>query len=367
MPKFSLSRLAAPVFLIAAPLFAQSSKLARVDSMIRAEMSSRAIPGLAVVVVKDGKVIKKTTYGLASIELESAATNATLFQIASATKNVTGVAIMQLVEQGKFRLDDRIADLLPGLPETWRPVTVRHLLSHTSGIPDMILDPNTGVWIPGSPDSVIAQLAKMPIKPAGSEWSYNQTNYMLLGMLIEKVSGLPYRDYFSQRVFKPLGVTNVAFGDSRTVVKGRTSEYTVLGLPKPPKSLSELHAFSYQYPDALYTAAGIFINAEDMARWLVGVSNGATLSPASFTAMTTTVSLNDSKPFHFPDSDNGYGLGWITFDRAAHRAVGGSGGGRAALLFYPEDRLAVAIMTNLQGSGPESLVEMVAKELFTSR
>jgi CubicO group peptidase (beta-lactamase class C family) len=96
-----------------------------------------------------------------------------------------------------------------------------------------------------------------------------------------------------------------------------------------------------------------------MARWLVGVANGATLSPAAFEAMTTTVSLG-GRPFHFPDSPMGYGLGWMTIDDPAHRAVGGSGGGRCAVLHYPDEGFGVAVMTNLQGSGPEDLAERVA-------
>ncbi|MFP5355063.1 MAG: serine hydrolase domain-containing protein [Gemmatimonadota bacterium] len=341
---------------------AQSPLDARVDSIVKSVMARRLIPGAAVVVVQDGRVVKRSVYGVASIELDVPATPATLFQIASATKNVTGVAVMQLVERGKFGLDDRVTDLLPGLPMTWKPVTVRQLLSHTSGLPDMILDPDKGVWLPGTPDSVIAQLAGKPVAPAGSEWSYNQTNYMLLGMLIERFGGLPYRDYFQQRVFAPLEITGVVFGDTRTVVKGRATEYTRLGIREGASKLTDLKAFSYEYPDALYTAAGIFINADDMGRWLQGVARGATLSKASFEAMTTTVSLNDGKPFHIPDTPMGYGLGWITMDIPEHRSVGGAGGGRAAVMYYPADRLGVAVMTNLQAAGPESLLDLVATE-----
>ncbi len=354
---------AAALTVLAAPRAgAQSSPDARIDSLVQSAMTRRLIPGAAVVVVKDGRVVKKTVYGVASVELDVPATTATLFQIASATKNVTGVAVMQLVEGGKFNLDDHVYDLLPKLPAAWRPVTVRQLLSHTSGLPDMILDADKGVWLPGGPDSVIAQLAAAPVKPAGSEWSYNQTNYMLLGMLIERYGGLPYRDYFQQHVFAPMGVTGVVFGDTRSVVKGRATEYTRLGIREGAKQLTDLKAFSYEYPDALYTAAGIFMNADHMARWLEGIARGATLTKQSFGEMTTTVTLNDGKPFHIPDTPMGYGLGWIIMDTPEHRSVGGSGGGRAAVMYYPSDRLGVAVMTNLQASGPESLLEMVAGE-----
>jgi len=332
----------------------------RVDSLMQAEMTKRVIPGAAVVVVQHGRVVKKSAYGVASVELGVPATTRSLFQIASATKNVTGLATMQLVEAGKFALDDKVVDLLPGLPAAWRLVTVRQILSHTSGLPDVILNMQTGEWIPGSRDSVLKVLATMPQKPAGSEWSYNQTNYMLLGMLIDKFGGLPYRDYFRERVLAPMGVRQVAFGDSRSVIAGRVTEYTRLGLPEGITKLAELRGLDYQYPEALYTAAGIFMHADDMALWMLGVARGAGLAPSTFAAMTTTVPLNDGKLFHFPDSDVGYGLGWISRDTPGRHAFGGSGGGRTALFFYPKDDLAVAVMTNLQGAGPEGLVDLVA-------
>jgi len=343
--------------LAAAPSLASTD--ARIDSLVNAVMAKRLIPGAAVVVVRDGEVVKKTAYGLASVELQAPATSRTLFQIASVTKNMTAVAVMQLVEAGRFGLDDRICDLLPGLPAAWRPVTVRNLLGHTSGLPDVILDPEKGVWLPGSRDSMLHQLASMPAKPAGTEWAYNQTNYMLLGMLVEKASGMPFTEYCRRQVFEPMGMTGVVFGDSRLVAPGRASEYTRLDIDPGATRLTDLHAFSYEYPEALLTAAGIFMNADDMARWMVGVQNGATLSRRDFETMTTTVTI-DGKPFHFPDTPMGYGLGWMVIDDPDHRAVGGSGGGRCAVLFHPEEGLAIAVMTNLQGAGPEDLVERIA-------
>jgi len=348
--------------LAARPLQAQpiTRAVARVDSLMRAEMAHRLIPGAAVVVVRNGAVVQSSTYGLASIELDVRVSPRTLFQVASITKNMTGVAIMQLVDARAFALDDRVTTLLAGLPPAWDAVTVRQLLSHTSGLPDMIIDPEKGTWLPGSRDSVIAQLARMPAKPAGTEWAYNQTNYMLLGMLIDRFAGRPYVSYLRDQVLEPRGVSSAAFGDSRTVAAGRTTEYSRLGLPAGATRLTDLRAFHYEYPDALLTAAGIFMHAEDLGRWLVAVSAGAGLSRPAFQTMTAAAALADGKPFHFPGSTTGYGLGWIVVDPPARRAFGGSGGGRAALFVYPDDALAVGVLTNLQGAGPESLVELVA-------
>lgn len=333
---------------------------ARVDSLMTSEMARRLIPGAAVVVVRNGVVVRSSTYGLASLELGVPVTSRTLFQVASVTKNMTGVAIMQLVDSGAFALDDRVTTRLDGLPAAWGPVTIRQLLSHTSGLPDMIVDPEKGTWLPGSRDSVLAQLARMPVTPAGTAWAYNQTNYMLLGMLIDKYARRPYVAHIRDRVLAPLGVTGVVFGDSRTVATGRTTEYSRLGIPATASKLTDLRAFHYEYPDALLTAAGIFMHAEDLGRWLVALSRRAGLSRDAFEAMTTVTSLSDGKPFHFPGSTMGYGLGWIVVDAPPRRTFGGSGGGRAALFVYPDEGLAVGVLTNLQGAGPESLVELVA-------
>lgn len=344
---------------VTVPVSARAAAGRSVDSLVRAEMSRRLIPGAAVVVLRNGRIVQKSVYGLASVELGVPATTRTLFQTASATKNVTGVAVMQLVEAGRFGLDDRVTALLPGLPAAWAPVTVRQLLSHTSGLPDVIVDPEKGVWLPGSRDSMLKQVAAMPVKPAGAGWDYNQTNYLLLGMLVEKFSGLAFPEYCRQRVFAPLGITGAVFGDTRLVARDRASEYTRLGLAPGATRLADLRGFSYEYPEALLTAAGLFLNADDMAKWLAGVARGATLKPASFAALTTTVSL-DGEPFHFPESPMGYGLGWIVIDDPEHRGYGGSGGGRCAVFHYPDERLAIAVMTNLQGAGPEDLVERIA-------
>lgn len=365
-----INRLLAAVLLAApapAAAAAQPALDAKVDSLVRAEMAKRLIPGAAVAVVKDGRIVKQATYGLANVELNVPATGATLFQIASATKSVTAVAIMRLAEAGKFKLDDRVVDRLPGLPVTWGEVTIRQLLGHLSGLPDVILDAETGVWLPGSIDSVLKQLAAMPLKPAGAAWSYNQTNYMLLGMLIERYGGMPYRDYLRHQVLEPLGVSGAVFGDSRTVVANRTSEYTRLHIDPKASRLTDLHALAYQYPDFLYTAAGIFLTAGDAARWLLGIAAGAMLRPESFQEMTTRPPLKDGKPASLGDPTMGYALGWIVSATPVHRWFGGSGGGRTAILYYPDDKLGVAVLTNLQGAGPESLAAAVAEVYLGGR
>jgi CubicO group peptidase (beta-lactamase class C family) len=184
-------------------------------------------------------------------------------------------------------------------------------------------------------------------------------------MLIEKHAGLAFPAFVRERIFAPLGMATATFGDSRPILPGRTTEYTRLGVTEP-RRVADLRTFSYEYPTWLLTAAGIFFSADDAARWLLAIDGDQLLPRAAFREMTTTVSLN-GQPFHFPGDPMGYGIGWITIDTPTHRAVGGSGGGRATILYYPDDRLGVAVLTNLQGAGPEDLADRVARLYLRDR
>src|SRR5436309_1285606 len=204
-------------------LFANVPALADgVDDYVRSEMKKRRLPAVAVVVIREGKVVKEKAYGLANVELNVNADEDTLFQIASTTKAFTATAIMSLVEEGKFSLDERVRKLLPGLPLSWNGVTVRHLLTHTSGLPDVVLGEDSDEVIAQTRPEALRKLARMPLRNRpGAKWAYNQTGYVLLGMIIEKVSGLSFEEFMARRFFRPLGMTETRFGDDRAVVAGR--------------------------------------------------------------------------------------------------------------------------------------------------
>ncbi len=332
----------------------------RVDSVMKAELARRLIPGAVVAVVRDGKVVKLGTYGVASLELRVPVGPKTRFQIASATKNFTSVAVLRMVNQGKFALDDRLRSQLSWMPAAWDPVTVRQALSHTSGLPDLVVDPMVGTLVSNYWDTALAKLATMPAEPPGGKWAYNQTNYALIGRLVEKVAGTPFTQHVITTLFQPLGMTSAAFGDSRTVLADKTTEYSRFQAPKKPTRLEELINAGYQYPDYLWTAAGIFLDVGDIGRWMAALDGGTLLPRATIEEIAKPVMVG-GKPFHFNEAGMTYDLGWVVIDRPKHRAIGGSGGGRSAYLYYLDDHLAVAVLTNLQGADPEGLVESVAK------
>ncbi|NOT30454.1 MAG: beta-lactamase family protein, partial [Planctomycetes bacterium] len=172
-----------------------------IDQVIEATMRSDDLPSVALVVGCAGKILKQAAYGEASLELHVPATPQTVYPIASATKAFTSTAIFLLVREGKFSLEDSLTELLPGLLPAWLEVTPRHLLTHTSGLPDIASTPGREPLIAATREEALAKVCALPLAfAAGARWSYNQTNYMLLLMLVETYGELPFESFMSRRL-----------------------------------------------------------------------------------------------------------------------------------------------------------------------
>lgn len=349
--------------LLLAALIQSADPGARADAWLREQMTTRKIPGLAVAVIQDGKVLFERAYGLANIENGVPVTPKSRFIIASVTKAWAATAIMMLVDQGKVRLDQPVGDLVPNLPVSWRGVPVRRLMSHTSGLPDVMLSPNTGEMIAHDRDSALALAGAKPLDfPVGTQWSYNQTNYVLLGMIIDRVTGTPFMPWIVEHVARPLGLTSPIYGDSRAVIPERTTHYTrfALAADGPPKLLDSVRVTSYLYDSFLHMAAGLNTTAGDLARFGDAVRAGRLVSPQERDAMWTAITLVDGTTFRFGGTA-GMGLGWMVDDAPDGKLVGMEGGASASLIVLPARKLTVAVLTNLQGSGPDELSRGVAK------
>lgn len=334
-----------------------------VDSWLREQMVARKIPGMAVTVVRDGKVAFERAYGVANIENGVPVRRESRFIIASVTKVWASTAIMMLVEQGKIRLDQPVGELLPDLPQSWRHVPVRRLMSHTSGLPDVMLSANTGEMISHDRDSALALAGGKPLDfPVGTQWSYNQTNYVLLGMIVERVTGTPFMPWILEHIARPQGLASAIFGDSRAVIPGRTTQYTrwALAADGPPRPLDSLRVATYLYDPFLHMAAGLNTTATDLARFGDAVRAGRVVSAALRDTMWTAIALADGRTFRFGGTA-GMGLGWMVDDAASGKVVGMDGGATASLRVYPARKLSIAVLTNLQGSGPDELVQGVAE------
>jgi CubicO group peptidase (beta-lactamase class C family) len=260
------------VLLDPVPLLAQgdSATVARIDAYLRLEVHKRQLPGAAVAVVKDGAVLMVRGYGLANVELAAPATDSTAFQIASLTKLFTGAAVLVLADDGRVALDTTVMTYLPGLPAAWSVVTVRQLLDHTSGIPSYTEVPGfDGQFMAAarSPEEVLALVAGTSLEhEPGARFSYSNTGYYLLGMLIERVTGTSYAAFLEERFFAPLGMRDTRANDMRAVIPNRAQGYEWRG--------RELRNAGVVDPSVSFASGMLLSSARDLAQWNLALTQG---------------------------------------------------------------------------------------------
>lgn len=311
-------------------------------------MRDQHIPGVQIAVILDGKVVLSETYGLANVENQVLATPSTRFPINSATKAFTGVAMMQLAEAGLVDLNAPISRYLDDLPEAWRGIRVRQLLAHTSGLPDIIDQRGTEA------ETWKAVKAQPLAAPVGERFAYNQTNYGLLSQIITKVSKQPYERFIAERQFTPVGMPQSTFGDSYDLVPNAATIYA--RSPRgtlAPDDNNRLSHWYYDMPYSLWAGGGMQTTADEVARWLLALSEGRLISKASLQTMWTAEKLNNG-------SHGEWAAGWPVLQTTPELRVAGIGGARAAFIVYPERRLAVVILTNLAGANPQRFIQRIA-------
>lgn len=341
---------------------------ADVDTFVRGHMEQVRAPGVAVAVLQDGQVVKRAAYGVTDVMTENPVTIHTPFHIASISKGVTAVAIMMLVEDGMLSLDDEVGQHLNTIPTQWAPATVRQVLNHTSGLPDILLDPFSTFTIAETSEEVLTLLKDQPLVfEPGARWSYNQTNYMVLAMLIEKLSRQDYSTFIQSVLFDPLDLRTPFFGPWQSRAARHANVYTVFdfsgGQPQIMDGIEPLHE---AVAPVIYPAGGLNISLADFAAWLQALFDGRFIGRESLQALWAPATLNDGTVFTLDrraDSPQwtGYGLGWTLRLDSTPQWVGGAGGLRAAFLYYPDHELVVVVFTNLQGAGPERLASGIAQ------
>lgn len=353
------------IYLFIVSLFISLSSFAQnvssnVDEVIQREMKTRRIPGVQIAVVQNGKIVLRKSYGLANMQDQIPVKDNTIFPINSNTKIFTGVAIMQLVEQGKIKLEAPVSTYLDGLPVEWQKITIDQLLTHISGLPDMLrlLDPVTGnVGVLKTEEAIFEKLKTTTMESkTGEQFSYNQTNYYLLGKIIEKLTHKSFAEFFEEKQFKKVNLKNTVFGDSRDIIPHYAPSYSYRSFFDGKKiSGDKLVNGYYEFPDFTRTGAGLNSTSEDLANWVIALQNGKLLQKQSTVDMMWTPGkFNNGTP---TDWVRGWGIAKL---RKNHKAIGMSGGNRSALLIYPDDHLAVIVLTNLGGSAPEDFIEEIA-------
>jgi len=315
-----------------------SAQTDEVDEYIQAEMKKRLIPGLALVVIRNGGVIKMKGYGFANLEHRVPATPDTVFELASVTKQFTATAIMQLAEEGKVKLDDPVNQFLPNSPDAWKGITVRHLLTHTAGLASLE-DGFKALYEGGARlNYTTAQMfeaaTKDPISFApGERWQYSDVGYFLLGMIIEKAGGQRYRDFLAERFFKPLGMTSTSVLDQWAIVRNRAAGYTI----REGQLVNIRRVGQVELPSHY----GVFTTVRDLGKWETALAAGKVVKESSLAQMWTPVKLGSTRG-SYP-----YGFGWEIGERRSHRMITHTGITGTEYTRFPDDKLTVIVLTNL--------------------
>jgi len=329
-----------------------------VDDYLRLKMKESQIPGLQIAVVQKGKIVKMASYGTANLQNQIKVDNNTVFNLASITKAFTCVAIMQLVEQGKIELSEKISNYISDLPDTWLNITVEQILTHTSGLPDIM---NEGFQLIDSEGAEASwgAIKKRPLYfQPGTAFRYNQTNYLLAGRIIKKVSGRSYaeliNDYQLSAVNMPL-TKAAGFAHFQRVNSHQARDYKF----NHQNNLSNVLTY---FPSIIRAGAGMSANADELAHWLIKLENGQLFEKnTSIDTLWQPMTLKDTAWANENPNMNPYALGWYVVNRLKNPKIVTAGGGQSAITVYPKDKLSIVILTNLAGSTPERFIDEVAE------
>ena len=322
---------------------------ARLDDFIRGEMERQRIPGVAVGIIKRGAVLKADGFGFANVEHMVPVGADTIFQSGSLGKQFTAAAVMLQVEAGRLALGDSIKKFFPDAPDTWRPITVRHLLTHTSGIPDYAV--GTFDYRKDYTEDELASFAfKLPLEfPPGSRWNYSNTGYLLLGVIVRKVSSRFYGDVLADGVFKPLGMATTRIISEADIVPHRAAGYRL--------EKGELKNQEWVSPSLNTTADGaLYFSLRDLIAWDAGVRAHKIMTADSWSQVLTPVKLNSGKSFP-------YGFGWGIEERGGQPLQQHGGAWQGFKTHYARflgDDLSIIVLANLQQAEPSRFVDGVA-------
>lgn len=358
---FPMARLAMLVLAMLALAPIASAADDEVDLFVQQEMERQKIPGVAIAVARQGKMVKAKGYGLANLEHPVAVAPETVFQMASVGKQFTAAAVLLLAEEKRLGLDDPIKKHLPEGPALWEKITIRHLLQHTSGIPDY----DGRHLIDLRKDYTEVELVKLAaglpqdFEP-GADWGYSNTGYVLLGVIIHRVSGKFYGDYLQEKVFGPLEMKATRVISEADIIPHRAAGYRLLG--------GQLKNQQWVSPALNTTADGaLYTTVLDLVKWDAALYTERPLSAAIRETMWTPARFGDNKTSS-PEMGNasGYGCGWYLAEDRGHRIVKHSGdwqGFRTHIRRGLDEGLTVIVLMNLAEGQPAAVAEGIARRV----
>ncbi|MCG8353432.1 MAG: beta-lactamase family protein [Chloroflexales bacterium] len=328
------------------PTFTPDSVVASIDTHLQ-ELTDLNLFSGSVLVAQSGTVLLNKGYGLANYEHALPNTHLTRFRLASLTKSFTALAILLLQDQGALAVQDSVCAYLPDCRAAWQPITIHHLLTHTSGIPnytDFAGFANIEMS-PATPAQLIALFDDFPLEFApGSAYRYGNSGYVLLGAIIENVTGQSYADFLHEAIFAPLRMNNTGFAAS-TPGSHEAAGYANVGAPAKPLD-----------PSTLFAAGGLYSTVEDLYLWDQALYTDSLIAADVYTAMVT--------PFR-----NNYGYGWKVSDHVGRLRVAHSGimsGSATYLARYSEDMLTIIVLSNLENAAVEDMGNYIAWLIFAS-
>jgi CubicO group peptidase (beta-lactamase class C family) len=320
-----------------------------VERYLQAELARQRIPGLSVAVLRGDSLVLARGYGWADVEHRVPASDSTVYQSGSVGKQFTAAAIVLLAEEGRLGLDDPVRRHLPDGPAAWDAITLRHLLTHTSGLPDYA-DSTLDYRRDYTEDDLLRLAVTLPVEfPPGTRWSYSNTGYVLLGAVIRRVTGAFYGDFLRDRIFQPLGMRTARIISEQEIVPNRSDGYRLVD--------GRLAHQEWVAP-TLNTAAdgSLYLTVRDLARWAIGLNHRRVPSARGLETSWTPVTLRSGGTYP-------YGLGWDLSEQRGRRRIGHGGswqGFRTSIQRYPEFDLTVMVLANLAEAEPEALSYAVA-------
>jgi len=323
--------------------------MASMDSLVRKAMADARIPGMAVAIVHRGQVLVSRGYGVAELENRTPVTDETMFQSGSLGKQFTAAGILALVEDGTLALDQSIRHYLPEVPASWQPITIRHLLSHQGGLPDYTAD-NFDYRRDYTDAELLTMAGGLPVEfPAGSRWNYSNTGYVVLGILIARITGMPYHEFLRERIFTPAGMPTIRVITEAAVVPHRAHGYL-------PVAGGWEHA-TWVAPRLNTTADGsMLLSLRDLIAWNEVVRTRRVLRPESWTLMMSATPLTSGRPYP-------YGFGWFMGQAGAHPMQEHGGTWQGFVTQYsrfPVQDLGIIVLSNARAMAPATLALQLA-------
>ncbi|MCE9620626.1 MAG: beta-lactamase family protein [Planctomycetes bacterium] len=339
--------------LLALSLHAPADLSAKIDAIAAKALAQPNVAGLSIAVARDGEVIFSKGYGKADLEFAVPTDKETMFRIGSVTKQFTAAAVMKLVEQGKLSLDDTLDKMLPDFPATSKPITLRQILTHTSGIwsytnDDKFMSRDASLEL--TPTELVAFFKDHPLDfDPGTKWNYSNSAYYLLGEIVAKAAGKPYAVFVQDELFTPLGLSRTRYESNREVIANRAQGYSF----EKGKLVND-KPIGADVPGA---AGSLLSNAEDLVRWNTALAGGKVISAKSYELMTTPTILPGGKNTRY-----GFGLQvseWETRQRVSHG--GGIFGFSSMLEYFPAEKLSIAVIANCDSFDPGKVADSIAR------